>query len=57
LSLQNADGKLGWDGSYRDGCNEIYFTGDLTDAPKPNGAAELFHIGSQARGSWLMNLN
>jgi hypothetical protein len=57
LSMLSADGKFGWDGSYRDRRSEIYFTGDLTDAPKPNGAAELFHIGSQARGSWLINLN
>lgn len=57
LSLQNADGKIGWDGVYRDGRNGIYFSGDVTDAPVPKGASELFHVGGQARGSWLLNLN
>lgn len=57
LSVSNANGKFGWDGRYRDNQNGIYFSGDITDAPKPRGATEVFHIGGQARGSWLMNLN
>lgn len=57
LSIANANGKIGWDGWFRDGPNGIYFTGDITDAPKPKGASELFHIGREARGAWLMNLN
>jgi len=32
----------------------VYFSGDLTDAPKPKGASELFHIGRGARRTWLM---
>lgn len=57
LSVVNADGKLGWDGGYRNGGRTLLFSGDLTDAPAPNGAAELFHVGAAARGSWLVNLN
>ncbi|MGW5074059.1 hypothetical protein [Rhodococcus sp. NPDC004095] len=57
LSISNAGGKVGWDGAYRDSQNGVYFSGDVTDAPKPKGATEVFHIGGQARGSWLMNLN
>jgi hypothetical protein len=57
LSLSNNLGKIGWDGSYRDTNNETYFSGDMTDAPAPNGATEAFLVGGNARGTWLMNLN
>lgn len=57
LSISNNIGKIGWDAAYRDGNQDIQFSGDITDAPKPNGASELFHVGGTARGSWLMNLN
>lgn len=55
LSVQDAAGKIGWDARYRSG--SIYFSGDITDAPAPNGATEVFHIGGQERGAWLVNLN
>lgn len=57
LSIQNAEGKIGWDSHYRDSENGIEFSGDITDAPKPKGASELFHIGSGARGVWIMFVN
>lgn len=57
LSISNNMGKIGWDASYRDGKQDIQFSGDITDAPKPKGATEVFHVGGVARGSWLMNLN
>lgn len=57
LSITNADGKIGWDGRYRDRENGIYFSGDLTNAPGAKGAAELFHIGREARGTWIMFVN
>lgn len=57
LSISNAKGKIGWDARYRDSENGIYFSGDITDAPKPKGATEVFHIGSQARGTWIMFVN
>lgn len=56
LSLSNNLGKIGWDGSYRTQ-NAVFFSGDITDAPKPKGASELFHVGGTARGAWLINLN
>jgi len=55
LSLTNADGKIGWDGMYRDG--GVSFSGDLTAAPPPHGASELYHFDDQVRGIWLMNVN
>lgn len=45
LSLISKDGlKIGWDGSYRDSERTILFSGDLTDAPPPQGASELIYI-------------
>lgn len=45
--LDMGNHKYGWDGSYRgyrgDG-NLILFSGDLTTAPKPRGATELFYV-------------
>jgi len=58
LSLINADGnKYGWDGLYRSGNNDILFSGDMTDAKDPNGAAELFYIKNQSEKNALMNAN
>ena len=57
LSISNNMGKIGWDAAYRDNNQDIQFSGDVTDAPKPKGATEVFHVGGTARGSWLMNLN
>lgn len=57
LSITDATGKYGWDGSYRSDGHDIQFSGDITDAPPPMGATETFRVGSAARGAWLMNLN
>lgn len=57
LALQDATGKYGWDARYRSDDGGILFSGDITDAPKPKGASELFHIGGTVRGSWLMTVN
>jgi hypothetical protein len=56
LSLSNIKGKIGWDGGYRDN-RGIYFSGDLTYAPPPKGATEVFRIGAGTHGTWLVNLN
>lgn len=53
LSMANISGKLGWDGAYRG--NDTQFSGDITDAPR--GATEVFRIGNQASGLWMVNLN
>ncbi len=42
LSLLSADGKVGWDAEYRN--EEALFSGDITDAPRPKGATELFYV-------------
>jgi hypothetical protein len=53
LSMANLNGKIGWDGAYRG--NDTQFSGDITDAPR--GATEVFRIGNEAEGLWLVNLN
>ena len=39
-------GKIGWDARYRDESRGIMFSGDVTDAPSPKGASELFRFQS-----------
>jgi hypothetical protein len=43
LSLVDTE-KMGWDGYYRNDQNGILFSGDVTNAPLPNGATELFYV-------------
>ena len=42
LSLLSATGKIGWDAKYRD--ETALFSGDITDAPLPKGASEVFYV-------------
>jgi hypothetical protein len=49
LSLTDAYQKYGWDGYYRSNERDILFSGDVTDAPKPNGASELFYLQKELR--------
>ncbi|MBB3752407.1 hypothetical protein FHT44_004919 [Mycolicibacterium sp. BK634] len=53
LSIANLGGKIGWDARYRTG--QALYSGDLTAAPPPHGASEVFRI--TGPGSWLMSVN
>lgn len=58
LSLINKDeGKIGWDSSYRTDDRSVLFSGDVTDAPKPRGASELFYVQRQAIQSSILLVN
>jgi len=60
LSLLNIDGKIGWNDRFRsseDGDADILFSGDVTDAPRPNGATELFYVQRQVKGAHMMMVN
>lgn len=46
LHLNSTTHHFGWNGSYKDG-NKTVFTGDMTSAPEPNGAAEAFWLSPQ----------
>lgn len=58
LSLMNISvGKIGWDSYYRSDGGDILFSGDVTDAPKPKGASELFYVKKQADQQYLLSVN
>lgn len=44
LSVIGASGKIGWDADYRNPERTVLFSGDMTDAPPPDGASELFYL-------------
>jgi hypothetical protein len=44
LSLVSLNSKYGWDAYYRSNTRSIMFSGDMTDARKPDGASEFFYI-------------
>jgi hypothetical protein len=46
FSIIDATGKYGWDAKYRSSSKSILFSGDMTDAPRPNGASEMFYFSS-----------
>ena len=55
LSAMDTEGKIGWDSDYRRG-DGILFSGDVTSAPKPNGASELFYF-KKGSNPKIMTLN
>jgi hypothetical protein len=57
LALQSIDGKIGWDAGYCSQARDVLFSGDMTHAPFPKGASELFALTPEARGVWLMTVN
>lgn len=44
LSVIGESGKFGWDSHYRSKGKDVLFSGDVTDAPAPKGASELFYL-------------
>jgi hypothetical protein len=44
LSLIDVSGKYGWDGYYRSDEANVVFSGDMTSAPRPDGASEFFRV-------------
>jgi hypothetical protein len=57
LSIMSATAKVGWDGLYRNDGRSVLFSGDMTSAPAPKGASEVFWFGPDNSDSWLVNLN
>ena len=55
--ISPTSGKIGWDVSYRTEERDIMFSGDLTDAPAPNGASELFYVSKQSNSIAIMLVN
>lgn len=57
LSLIASEGKLGWDGDYRNEERTYLFSGDNTNAPKPKGASEMFYMRKGCDGFKLLVVN
>lgn len=58
LKQMNKSEVFGWDASYRSAKSDILFSGDMTNAPLPLGASELFYVGKNyGYGAFLVTLN
>ena len=59
LHAQNRNEQYGWNTSYRSASgSDFYFSGDLTDAPRPQGATEVFYVGKNCGNkSFLLTIN
>ena len=57
LSVINFEGKIGWDGSYRNEEATMMFSGDMTNASGKDGASEFFHVSKQVPDRYIIFLN
>ena len=57
LHMQSLNQSFGWNTRYRNTDQRVYFSGDLTDAPLPNGATELFYIGNEVEEAFMFTVN
>lgn len=58
LKMRNKSESYGWNTSYRSTDRNFMFSGDVTDAPKPKGATEVFYIGTECENkSFTITLN
>ncbi len=49
---------FGWDANYRDNNKNILFSGDMTNAPLPDGATELFYVSKKCeKSAFMVTLN
>ena len=57
LSVIDQSGKIGWDAAYRTDDRSVLFSGDVTDAPRPHGASELFYFKRQTHEPKILSVN
>ncbi len=55
--LNSVNNSFGWNSNYRSSENDILFSGDMTDAPKPYGAVEAFRISSKVKDTYILSVN
>ena len=55
--LNSLNLSFGWNSGYRSSNNDILFSGDMTDAPVPNGAVEAFRISHSVKDCYLLSVN
>lgn len=56
LHMNSATQHFGWNSAYRNG-SEVLYTGDQTDAPLPNGAAEAYWFQPQSDDPFVVTAN
>lgn len=57
LSVLGISGKIGWDSAFRSDDLRVLFSGDMTSAPKPKGASELFYFNGIVPETKLIMVN
>ena len=57
LLMINERRKMGWDSMYRNEDRSILFSGDITDAPSPKGATELYYVAKNAHDANILMVN
>ena len=57
LSTVSISGKIGWDLDYRSSRSDVLFSGDMTSAPAPKGATELFYVRQAQPETYLLMAN
>jgi len=57
LSAICSNSKIGWDSRYNSDDKSILFSGDITSAPKPKGATELFYMKNGCVEPFLLVVN
>lgn len=57
LHMRSKTQHFGWNGGYQQNDGSILYTGDQTDAPKPNGAAEAFWFEPNMDDVYILSVN
>ena len=57
LHMQNLQRSFGWNSAYRSAERDILFSGDMTDAPSPDGASELYYIAEDVDSTFMFTIN
>jgi hypothetical protein len=57
LAVIGESGKMGWDAAYKSIGNKVLFSGDMTSAPAPLGATELFYLKKGGQEPRILTVN
>ena len=57
LAVIGESGKIGWDAGYKTKDNQVLFSGDMTSAPAPLGASELFYLKKSGQEPRILTVN
>lgn len=55
--LTSVAGSFGWNSGYRSSTNDVLYSGDMTNAPAPNGAVEAFRLSSDLNVPYQLSIN